>query len=89
MVELQIPCHTVEAHTKVPVVSFVLQKVLSKYSNDRNGILLKTSIINSSIAKILLDHGYKQLSKFGHWCPVQVSPDNKYLKCFVAVIMCS
>lgn len=75
MVELQIPHHIVNARRKVPVVSYSLKRALQPYTIDRGGLLTKTTPIDGEIAKILLDHGYKQLSNFKTWCPVKV-------KCF-------
>ena len=62
----------VNARRRIPVVSYSLEKVLWPYSGDRDGLLAKTTPINGEIAKKLLDHGYKQLSKFKTWCPVKV-----------------
>ena len=61
-----------EASRKPSVVLYSGAKVLQKYTDDRAGILVKCTPIDGHMAKNLLDHGYKQLSKFGRWCPVKV-----------------
>ena len=71
--ELQIPHHTVSASRRVPVVQYSLGKSLRRYTTDRPGMLAKCTAIDRDTAKKLLDHGYKQLSKFKSWCPVKVS----------------
>ena len=71
--ELQIPYHTVSASRRVPVVQYSLGKSLHRYTTDRSGLLAKCTAIDRDTAKKLLDHGYKQLSKFKRWCPVKVS----------------
>ena len=70
--ELQITCHTIPAGRKVDVVLYSLEKSLSQYFINRNGLLSKSTPIDFPTAKKLLDHGYKQLSRFGYWCPVKV-----------------
>lgn len=72
LTELQIPHHVVNAKRQIPVVGYSLNKVLRPYTVDRSGLLAKTTTIDGEIAKKLLDHGYKQLSKFKTWCPVKV-----------------
>lgn len=92
LTELQIPCHFVSADRKIPVVAYSLEKALSRYFKDREGLLTKSSPVDPLTAKILLDHGYKQLSRFGYWCPIKVSItrpciDSGYLIC--TLIVCS
>lgn len=92
LIELQIPCHSVSADRKIPVVAYSLEKALSRYFKDREGLLTKSSPVDPLTAKILLDHGYKQLSRFGYWCPIKVSItnpciDSVYLTCIL--IVCS
>ena len=70
--ELQITCHTIPAGRNVDVVLYSLEKSLSRYFINRNGLLSKCTPIDFPTAKKLLDHGYKQLSRFGYWCPVKV-----------------
>ena len=49
-----------------------MEKVLTQYFSNRRGILTKCTPIDPLSAKKLLDHGYKQMSCFGYWCPVKV-----------------
>jgi len=49
-----------------------MKKALRPFLEDRAGLLTKSIPINMSIARGLLNHGYKQYSKFGRWCPVKV-----------------
>lgn len=70
--ELQIPFQVVNAARRIPVVEYTLNKALSPFTSDRQGLLTKCTPIDLEMAKKLLDHGYKQLSKFKRWCPVEV-----------------
>ena len=70
--ELQIPCTVVNASRKIPVVEYSLKKVLAPYTIHRTGLLSKCTPIDLDMAKKLLDHGYKKMSKFKRWCPVEV-----------------
>ena len=54
------------------VVCYSLAKCLSQFTDNRNGLLLKSSFITEEVARALTDHGYKYLSHFGYACPVQV-----------------
>ena len=62
----------VNAARRVPVVEYSLNKTLTHFTSDRAGLLSKCTAIDLEMAKKLLDHGYKQLSKFKRWCPVEV-----------------
>ena len=55
------------------MVEFSLKKALKPFTVDRGGMLKKCTPIDFGMAKKLLDHGYKQISKFNRWCPVEVS----------------
>ena len=70
--ELQIPCTVINASRKVPVVEFSMKKALKQFTTDRAGLLRKCTPIDLAMAKKLLDHGYKQTSKFKKWCPIEV-----------------
>lgn len=62
----------INARRQIPIVVYSLKKALQPYTVDRGGLLAKCTPINGEMAKKLLDHGYKQLSHFKNWCPVQV-----------------
>ena len=63
------------------MVEYSVSKSLHRYTRDRQGLLLKSTAIDGDTAKKLLDHGYKQLSKFKRWCPVKVSIDGQLYLC--------
>ena len=73
MIELQIPHHVVDARRQVLVVNYSLKKVLQPYTDDRGGLLSKSTPVDGEMSKKLLDHGYKHLSPFKTWCPVNVN----------------
>lgn len=79
--ELQTPCHTVGASRRIPVVQYSFSKAIRPYTAERQGLLSKCTAINGDMAKKLLDHGYKHLSKFKNWCPVEVCTSLCVLKC--------
>ena len=72
MTQLLIPNYTVNGGRKLHVVKYSLRKVLKPYIEDRESLLVKCTPITMNIAKNLLNNGYKQMSKFGRWCPVKV-----------------
>ncbi|CAI8010883.1 Adenylate kinase 9 [Geodia barretti] len=71
--ELQIPCTVINASRKVPVVEFSLKRALKQFTTDRAGLLRKCTPIDLAMATKLLDHGYKQTSKFKKWCPIELA----------------
>ena len=71
--ELKIPTHGVNASKKEPVVEYSINKSLSPYANNRQGIFIKCTPVDAKMAKVLLDSGYKHLSDFQKWCPVKVT----------------
>ena len=73
LAELQIPCAGVNASRKVPVVDFSIRKALNHLTVDRAGLLRKCTPIDLGMAKKLLNHGYKQISEFKRWCPIEVT----------------
>ncbi|XP_019849767.1 PREDICTED: adenylate kinase 9-like [Amphimedon queenslandica] len=75
LTEFQIPCHTISASRKVSVVICLMQKAMKQYFSNRSGILTKCTPIDPFSAKKLLDHSYKQISKFGYWCPVKLKEE--------------
>ena len=70
--ELQLPCTVVNASRRIPIVQFSIKKALKQFTTDRAGLLRKCTPIDLSMAKKLLDHGYKQTSSFKKWCPIEV-----------------
>ena len=70
--ELLVPVFSVDANRMKAVVCYSLAKCLSQFTDNRNGLLLKSSFITEEVARALTDHGYKYLSHFGYACPVQV-----------------
>lgn len=73
MTQLLIPNYTVNGGRKLHVVKYSLRKVLRPYIEDRESLLVKCTPVTMSIAKNLVNQGYKLMSKFGRWCPVKVS----------------
>ena len=73
MTQLLIPNYTINGGRKLHVVKYSLRKSLKPYIEDRESLLVKCTPVTITIAKNLLDHGYKLMSKFGRWCPVKVS----------------
>lgn len=73
LTQLLIPNYSVNGGRKLHVVKYSMKKALRPFLEDRAGLLTKCVPINMSMARGLLNHGYKQYSKFGRWCPVKVS----------------
>lgn len=77
--ELLVPVFTVDANRMKVVVCYSLAKCLSQFTENRKGLLLKSSFVTEEVARALIDHGYKYLSQFGYVCPVQVSPTSDWV----------
>lgn len=71
--ELLVPVFSVNTNRMKGVVCYSLVKCLSQFTDNRRGLLLKSSFVTEEVARALIDHGYKHLSQFGFACPVQVS----------------
>lgn len=67
-----IPRVDVEAGKKARIVQFVIEKNLKPMVENRGSLFDRSQFISSSLAKKMLTQGYKQASKFGRWCPVEV-----------------
>ena len=63
----------------MPVVEFSLKKALKHFTKDRAGLLTKCTPIDLDMAKKLVDHGYRQSSKFKKWCPIEVNVQVLYV----------
>lgn len=73
--ELLVPVFSVDANRMKAVVCYSLAKCLSQFTENRSGLLLKSSFVTEEVARALIDHGYKHISQYGYACPVQVSPN--------------
>lgn len=73
--ELLVPVFSVDANRMKAVVCYSLAKCLSQFTENRSGLLLKSSFVTEEVARALIDHGYKHTSQYGYACPVQVSPN--------------
>ena len=67
-----IPIVEVGAGRKAKIVQFVIEKKLRPIVEHRDALFDRSQPIASPLAKKMLIQGYKQPSKFGRWCPVQV-----------------
>ncbi len=70
--EFLIPNVDVEAGRKPKIVQFVIEKNLKPVVENRDSLFDRCQPIPPSLAKKILTQGYKQFSRFGKWCPVQV-----------------
>lgn len=70
--ELMIDHKIVEAGQKPAIVMYSMHHTLSRYTTERNGILVKCTSITGEEAKKLLVSGYKLASRFHKWCPVKM-----------------
>ena len=79
-----MPRMDVEAGRKARIVQFLIERNLKPIVENRGSLFDRSKTINFPLAKKMLVQGYKQFSKFGRWCPVQVKnvPEPNYM-CFV------
>ena len=71
--EALVPRFTIDAGRKPNIVRYLLEKKLKPFVEHRPSILERVYVLKLKLANRLLDFGYKQLSRFGRWCPVLVS----------------
>ena len=70
--EFMIPRVDIEAGKKARIVQFVVERNLRPIVENRESLFDHSQPISAFLAKKMLIQGYKQTSKFGKWCPVQV-----------------
>lgn len=70
--DLTIPRIDVEAGRKPHITQYVLMKTLKQQVQFRSSLFDRCQSITSSLAKKLLNSGYKLPSRFGRWCPVRL-----------------
>lgn len=70
--ELSIPVITLEAGKKAHIVRYLLTKKLRSIVQYRHSMFERVYTIKPKLAEKLLATGYKQISRFGRWCPVKV-----------------
>ena len=71
--EFLIPRFTIEANRKPNIVQYLIKKRLKRFVEpQRKSLLERVYPIKYRLAMKLLNFGYKQLSRFGKWCPVKL-----------------
>ena len=61
-----------DAGRKAHIVRYAITKKLKNIVQHRDSIFERVYPIKEKLALRMLKTGYKQPSRFGHWCPVQV-----------------
>jgi len=74
--EFLVPRMDVDASRKARIVQYLIEKNLKRIVENRGSLFDRSQSITSPLAKRMLLQGYKQFSKFGRWCPVQLSEGN-------------
>ena len=67
-----IPKMDIDAGRKPSIVQYVIKKMLRQQVEFRNSMFNRCQSLSPQLAKTMLAQGYKQPSRFGRWCPVQV-----------------
>jgi len=62
----------VEGGRKPHIIRYQLSKALKPYMQYRESMFERVYPINEKLADRMIAVGYKQPSRFGRWCPVQV-----------------
>lgn len=70
--EAFVPHFTIESNRKPNIVRFLIKKKIKRFIDFRQSLFERVYPIKLKIATKLLDFGYKQLSRFGRWCPVKL-----------------
>lgn len=67
-----ISCIEIDAGRRQPIVRYTLSKKLKPMVEYRESMFERVYPISEKLADKMLKSGYKQLSRFGRWCPVKV-----------------
>lgn len=67
-----IPYFVVEAGRRQPIVNYILNRSLRPYVDYRESIFERVFPVSESLARQLLNIGYKQSSCLGVWCPISL-----------------
>ena len=67
-----MPRFTVESNRKINIVRYLIKKRIKRFIDFRQSLFERVYPTKLRIANKLIDFGYKQLSRFGRWCPVKV-----------------
>lgn len=70
--EVLIPHVEVEGGRKPHIIRYQLSKSLKPYTVYRESMFERVYPISEKLAERMITIGYKQPSRFGRWCPVQV-----------------
>ena len=70
--ESLIPRFTIPGNRKPHIVRFLIKKRLKRFIDFRESTFERAYPIKLGAATKLIDFGYKQLSRFGRWCPVKL-----------------
>lgn len=67
-----IPIIEIDAGRRQPIVRYTLNKKLKPMVEYRESMFERVYPISERLAEKMLKSGYKQISRFGRWCPVKV-----------------
>ena len=73
MQEALIPRFKVDGNRRPKIVEHLIAKKLHRFVDHRESLFERVYSVKFKLAIKLIDFGYKQLSRFGRWCPVKVS----------------
>lgn len=76
--EVLLPCYTIDGARKEKIVTYLINKKLERFIDNREALFERCYVVKNSIAKRLLDFGYKKLSRFGRWCPVRLAEGDPF-----------
>lgn len=66
-----MPRFTVESNRKANIVRYLIKKRLKRFIDNRQSLFERVYPVKIRVANKLIDFGYKQLSRFGRWCPIK------------------
>ena len=78
-----MPRIIVDAGRKATIVRYTLTKKLKSIVHTRHSIFERIYPISEKLANRMIHMGYKQMSRFGRWCPVRV---NITEKCYLNIM---
>ena len=67
-----IPCVEISSKRKPHIVSYLIQRQLRSYFENRDNLFERVYPVSENIAYKLLSSGYKQLTSCAKWDPVKV-----------------
>jgi len=70
--DIAVPIIEIDASRQFHITQYLISKTLNSQVINRSSLFDRCHTITPALSKRLLNQGYKFISRFGRWCPVQL-----------------